>query len=253
MPSGASDLAGPAAVGDVEQQRAGRVGDVGGALAGQAVADVVLRQQHRARRAPTAPARACAPTGAWAAVKPVSAGLQRQLDQARRADSLGDLVALGAVRWSHQSSAGRTTSPARRAATSRASARKSPTAAIRRASIPAVGERAADGFAGRAPPVRRILLGPARSAARRMATCSVVADATMRPDGSITSARVPPVPTSMPRRCLDDGGGVSPAGPSSVRSVYRRDVEGTFESGVLRLVLVFQPLVVELAASHHAS
>jgi hypothetical protein len=33
-------------------------------------------------------------------------------------------------------------------------------------------------------------------------TCSVVADPTIRPEGSITSARVPPVPTSIPRKFM---------------------------------------------------
>ena len=50
---GAGDLVGPAPVRDVEQERARGVADVGGALAGQAEADVVLGQQHRSHALPS--------------------------------------------------------------------------------------------------------------------------------------------------------------------------------------------------------
>ena len=162
MPSGAGDLGRPAAVGDVEEQRARGVGDVGGAVAGQAEADVVLREEHRADARPEL---------GFVAPHPQQLGqgeagegrVERQLDEAGGADRGGDRVALGA---------GALIAPEQRGPDHlilRVEQRRTvhlAGKAHRRdggAVDPGVGQGAADGLARRAPPVRRVLFGPARS------------------------------------------------------------------------------------------
>ena len=72
------------AVGDVEEQRARGVGDVGGEVAGEAEADVVLRQEHRADAGPELGFVAPHPEQLGQR-EAGERGVARQLDQAGRA------------------------------------------------------------------------------------------------------------------------------------------------------------------------
>ena len=84
-----------AALGDVEQQRAGGVGDVDRALAAEPQAHVVLGQQHVADARVDARARAVRSHSSFGAVKPVSARLPvSEISRSRPTRSL-DLGALG--------------------------------------------------------------------------------------------------------------------------------------------------------------
>ena len=166
MSSAAGDLARPAPVRDVEEQRARRVGDVGGAIAGQPEADVVLGQQHRADARPELGlvARTQSSLGS---VKPVSAGFEVSVDEAIGADALGDRPALGAgALVAPEQRRPHDRRRARRAASSRASG---PRSRSRRRAPPSMPARAS--APRTASPVARhqsrgILLGPSRTRRR---------------------------------------------------------------------------------------
>ena len=100
-------LLAPAPVGDVEEQRPGGVGDVDRALAGAAVADVVLRQQDVRGSARTTPARAFRSQSSFGAVKPVSARLPVSRIRRSRPTRSSISAHSAAVRWSFQRIAGR--------------------------------------------------------------------------------------------------------------------------------------------------
>ena len=89
-----ADLVRPAAAGDVEEQRAGRVGDVDRVLAGEAETHVVLRQQH----VPDARVRLGLVTAQPEELRRREAGeraVPGQLDQPLEPDARLDLGALG--------------------------------------------------------------------------------------------------------------------------------------------------------------
>ena len=86
-------IARPAPPRHIEQQRAGRVGDVGRVLAAQAEADVVLRQQHVADAVPHF--GSCARTqSSFVSVKLVSAGFDVSSSKRSRADRVVQPAAL---------------------------------------------------------------------------------------------------------------------------------------------------------------
>ena len=80
---------------DVEEQRPGRIGDVGRELAGEPQANVVLRQEHV--RDPRVESGSCRRSqSSFGAVKPGSARLPVSSISRCEPDALLDLVALGA-------------------------------------------------------------------------------------------------------------------------------------------------------------
>ena len=159
----------PAAMRDVEQQRAGGLLHVHGELAGQAVADVVLGAQMCAILAKIS--GSCVSThSSLVRVKLGSAGLAGELDEPLVADRVSCSQShSGWVRVSHQMSDGRRTSPSSSSMTAPCIWPVRPTASIgsRRFAAP---DSARNGLLRGAPPVFGILLGPAgvRAAERRV-------------------------------------------------------------------------------------
>ena len=100
-------LVAPAPLRDVEQQRAGGVGDVDRPLAGELAAARSPWAASRARCARSSRARACAATAASGAVKPVSARLP--VSSTRRSKPTRSSISAHSapVRWSFQRIAGR--------------------------------------------------------------------------------------------------------------------------------------------------
>ena len=226
---GVEHLGRPAAVGDVEQQRPGGVGDVDRPLARQPQPDVVLRQHDAGDPA--------VDSGSWrrsqrsfGAVKPGQRPVARERDQPLEADALLDLGALGrrALVVPEDRRAAR---PDRRRRGRRGRA-SDPRGRCRRSRAPApeLGERGLR----RAPPVLRVLLRPARPR-RRERIAAARRRRRRSPSGATAIALTPVVPTSRPtstsvalsrhgRPRIAEGSG---AGPPTTRSGATRSAACT--------------------------
>ena len=188
----------PFALRDVEHQRAGSVGHVDGALAGQAEANVILRQHHERTRFQFSRFVFAHPEK-FRQREIRERRIAGELNQPIGADALGQLAALLARCGRRTRSApGERLRRARRASRRRASGRRS----RRRRSARRCSFARSERFARRGAAARHQSSG--RCSAQPICgdangSCSSVAEARILPSAPMIRARVPPVPTSMPR------------------------------------------------------